>query len=91
MVGTKQKIISIVLSSQNEMEYHLIYRLFKPLIKLHVNYEPAKTMLEFVWDIGIVRTVNVTPNAFANYTDSNGGAIMNSVIVTCCSVPMVSR
>lgn len=31
MVGTKQKIISIVLSSQNEMEYHLIYRLFKPL------------------------------------------------------------
>lgn len=44
-----------------------------------------------VQDIGIVRTVLVRPNAVANYADTNGGAIMNSVIVTDCSVPMVSR
>lgn len=44
-LGGTKKYISTILSSQNEMEYYLIYRLYKPL---KLNYEPAQTILEFV-------------------------------------------
>lgn len=44
-LGGTKKYISTILSSQNEMEYYLIYRLYKPL---KLNYEPVQTILEFV-------------------------------------------